>query len=581
MSYFVTTPTWRAPSESYSEPSPFLTIRLFRAILQFVDAHTWIVLALLSAACTWGHLSPLVSRHLDHDELFTCYIAHSSSVSQLLTLTRTIDLHPPLSYLLVRLSFAMFGVSSWSCRLPFFLAFLATGGLLYRFVCRIVSPIYGIIVLLMLWSSSYARLAIEARPYALVLCFTSFLLVNWYHIVTAEDRPVSRWRFAALRVGGLALLLSHVLGALAYAAFFAAELIHFLIRRKPDWRLWCALTIPLISTLSYLPLIRIQSGLLFSEYSQASPRRLAICYWEHLRYSITPLVLILLLGFAWKLSSKHQEPPVSISSRAIAASFVSLLFFLFLVPLEVDLIFSHTHSPFYERYGVVALVPCALLPALFLARRTGRNRWAGASVALLLGTLLILNTSAKAWLLESLSDIAQPQIAMKLLYLVALPPVAPPALKPPSVPPYLEGSLSRSPNISLLDSVDSQLPLVAGSGPTFLELDRYQDATFTRRLYLLTNPVAAVTIVHNTVFDHYELVKAVFPIRGQVEGYCAFVRQYPQFIVLGGYNYPDTWLLKKLEMDGAKLSIVGRYDDGVIEEHDIYKVLITNGTCRN
>lgn len=581
MSFFVTTPTLRAPSESYSEPSPFLTVRLFRAILQFVDDHPWTAFALLSAACAWGHLSPLVSRHLDHDELFTCYIAHSSSVGQLLALTRTIDLHPPLSYLLVRLSFAMFGVSSWSCRLPFVLAFLATGGLLYFLVCRIVSPIYGLIVLLMLWSSSYARLAIEARPYALVLCFTSLLLVNWYHIVTVEDRPVSRWRYAAFILGGLALLLSHVLGALAYAAFLAAELIRFLIRRKPAWRLWGALTVPLIATLSYLPLIRIQSGLLFSEYSQASPRRLAICYWEHLRYSITPLVLVLLLGFAWRVLSKHQKPPVSILSRATAASFVCLLFFLFLVPLEVDLIFSHTHSPFYERYGVVALIPCALLPALFLARRTGRNRWAGASVAFLLGTLLVLNTSGKAWLLETLSNIAQPQIATKLLYLVALPPLAPPALKPPPAPLYLAGALNRSPDISLLDPVDPELPLVAGSGPTFLELDRYQDAAFIRRLYLLTNPVASVTIVHNTVFDHYELVKAVFPIRGQVESYCAFVLRYPQFIVLGGYNYPDTWLLKKLEMDGAKLSVIGRYDDGVIEEHDIYKVLITSDTCRN
>jgi hypothetical protein len=51
--------------------------------------------------------------------------------------------------------------------------------------------------------------------------------------------------------------------------------------------------------------------------------------------------------------------------------------------------------------------------------------------------------------------------------------------------------------------------------------------------------------------------------------------------VLGGYNHPDTWLLKKLEMDGAKLAIVGRYDDEVIEEHSIYEVLVVNDTCHN
>jgi hypothetical protein len=49
--------------------------------------------------------------------------------------------------------------------------------------------------------------------------------------------------------------------------------------------------------------------------------------------------------------------------------------------------------------------------------------------------------------------------------------------------------------------------------------------------------------------------------RGQVEPYCAFLREHSQFLVLGGYNYPDTWVLRKLEMDGAQLSILGTYDD--------------------
>jgi hypothetical protein len=139
--------------------------------------------------------------------------------------------------------------------------------------------------------------------------------------------------------------------------------------------------------------------------------------------------------------------------------------------------------------------------------------------------------------------------------------------------------LNAAPNVSHLDAVDPGLPLVAGSGPTFLELDRYEDAPLAQRLYLLTNHEAAATIVHNTVFDHYELLKAVFPIRGQVEPYCAFVREHPQFLVLGSYNYPDTWVLRKLEMDGARLSIVATYDDGVIEEHQIYKVSVEGAKC--
>jgi hypothetical protein len=380
-------------------------------------------------------------------------------------------------------------------------------------------------------------------------------------------------------VSGFGLLLSHVLGLLAYGAFFAAEGVRLWILRKPDWRLWVALLAPLFSVFVYLPVIRNRSEILFSEYSQASPRRLAICYWEHLRFIGTPLMLVLLIAIAWPLFSKQRNAVFELNSQAARVSLQSLLLFLFLVPLEIEILFARTGTPFYERYGVVALIPCVVVPALFLANRTHCNRSAAGSVALLVTVLLILDISGKAWLVERLSTLVRPVVAARLLYLTALPPIAPPSLKLPSVPSYLKTALNLASNVSHLDAVDPGLPLVAGSGPTFLELDRYEDAPLAQRLYLLTNHDAAVNIVHNTVFDHYEMVKAAFPIRGQVEPYCAFVREHPQFLVLGGYNYPDTWVLRKLEMDEARLSIIGTYDDGVIEEHQIYKVNVENAKC--
>jgi hypothetical protein len=108
--------------------------------------------------------------------------------------------------------------------------------------------------------------------------------------------------------GGFGLLLSHVLGVLAYGAFFAAEIIRLRIRRKPDWRLWAALTIPLVSVLAYLPLIRNRSDVLFTEFSQASPRRLAICYWEHFRDLATPMTLIALIAAAWPFEKCRMQP---------------------------------------------------------------------------------------------------------------------------------------------------------------------------------------------------------------------------------------------------------------------------------
>jgi len=568
----------RADSKPGPASSPFLTVRLLRAIADFADTHGWYVFAAICLGCAWGHMHDLVVRHLDHDEIFTFYIAQASNIGQLLKLTHTIDLHPPLSYLLVRCSFAVFGVSTWSCRLPFFIAFLASSALLYFFVSRLLSPIYGLIATLILWSSPYAHLATEARPYALVLCFSTLVLVSWDQAVKGEGQPGYPW-LATVIVGGFGLLLSHVLGVLAYGAFFGAEVVRSWKRRRPDWRLWVALLVPLLAVLSYLPFLRVRSHVLFSEYSQASPRRLAICYWEHLRYLIAPLAFIGVIAAVWPFLSKRSHTTLPRDSRLLDVSLQSLLLFVFLVPLQIEILFARTGMPFYERYGVVALIPCAVFPALFLAYRTHCDRRAGGCVVVLLAVLLILNTSGKAWLIDNVSTFAPPKIAARVMYLLALPPIAPPLLKLPPVPSYLESAANSVPNIRWLDAVDPSIPLVAGSGPTFLELAKYQDAALTRRLYLLTNHEAASTIVHNTVFDHYELVKAAFPIGGEVEPYCAFLRQHSQFLVLGGYNYPNTWLLRKLELDGARLNIVGNYDDGVIEEHQVYRVSIESEKC--
>ena len=158
---------------------------------------------------------------------------------------------------------------------------------------------------------------------------------------------------------------------------------------------------------------------------------MAICYWEHVRYLVTPIIFIVFIVVVWRLVAEQDDPAFQRDSRAARAFLWSLLLFLFLVPLEIALLFARTGTPFYERYGIVALIPCAVFPALFLGCRTHCNRLAGSSMAILLAVLFILNTSAKPWLIEHLSSIVRPQIASGLLNAIALPPVAPPRLKFP------------------------------------------------------------------------------------------------------------------------------------------------------
>src|SRR5450755_4783562 len=269
MRLLASSPTVGAHPTVQPHSRPLATVWLLRTLSGFVDNHAWLVFALVSFACGWIRLGAFVSRPLDHDELYTFYIAQAPTLRQLIDLTRTIDLHPPLSYLLTRLCFSLFGISAWSCRLPSVLAFLIATASLFWLVKHILSPLYGIIAVLLLWSVPFAYQADQARPYSLVLCFTTIMLVGWYRAIEAPECAIlsydRRWALLTLSIGGFGLLLSHVLGIIPYAAFLGAESLRYLIRRKVDGRLWAVLIAPAISVLTYVPLLHSHATLLFTD----------------------------------------------------------------------------------------------------------------------------------------------------------------------------------------------------------------------------------------------------------------------------------------------------------------------------
>jgi 4-amino-4-deoxy-L-arabinose transferase-like glycosyltransferase len=566
-----------ASSKLHTGSSPFLTVRLLRAIAQFAETHGWLLFVAISLGCGWGRMSALASRHLDHDELFTFYIAQAPTLGRLIKLTHSIDLHPPLSYLLVRLSFAVFGISAWSCRLPFLLAFLGTGVVLYFFLSRILSPIYGLIATLLLWSNPFAYLANEARPYSMLLFFTALMLLSWYRVIEWDGLSSDRWALIMVTASGFGLLLSHVFGVLVYAAFVASELLRLAIRRKPDWRLWSALLVPTISVLTYLPLFRTHSTMLFADEYRVTPLRLAGFYWESIRYVVTPLAVIALLALLWPVFRKQARVTPPATTGAVRASLGLLLAGLALVPIVSGILLARDGTAFFDRYGVVWLVPFTVVPALVLGFRTQQDRLAATATALLLVAIFFFDTSGKAWLIEQASNLLPSKVAAKLLYVFVLPPII--SVQYPQTPSYLRAAFATAPLISDLASVDPDLPLVANTGLTFMELDRQETAQVTKRLYMLTDDEAASTIAHDTVFAHYEQVKEAFSLRGTIQPFCTFISEHPRFVVVGAYNNPQGWLLRKLDRDGAELRVIGTCG-GNTEDCRIYEITVRREQCQ-
>jgi len=574
MKVLTTTGTFREQFEDrYPVYQRTFSVLLTR-IADLVEQHGWLFFAAITLWCGRLRLSGQLYSNLDHDELYTFYIAQAASIHKLLILSRSVDLHPPLTYVFARFSMAIFGASAWACRAPSALAFVAATALIFSFLKRITSALYGLIAVLFLWSFPYACSAPVARPYSWILCFTSLMLVGWYR--ASEEmgsRPIA---LLAVWVGGFGLLLSHVLGVLPFLAVAGAELFRTQLTRKYDWLLWVALLTPFVSVVTYLPLIKHKSVLLFTPVYHVTGLRVLSIYWEPLRFVVTPVLLIVMLA-AFYGSNRKEDAGTDERSPMANLPFAFLLLVLFLLPLAIAGVFARTGTAFFDRYGVAILIPAAITPALTLASAARRQRSYAVIVALIMAVLIHVNSSGIAKLLQMSSRIAPPAVASRLLYIVVAPPL-PEVLDLPVVPAYLEHQSAAAPVVSSLDAVEPNLALVAGTGLTFLELDSSQDDRLTQRLVLLTDRVAASTIARDTLFENYGELKKVFPIRGDVQPYCFFLSNHQHFLVLGKYQHPQGWLLRKLEMDGAHLRIVGRYPY-TLEERDLYEVTITANPC--
>jgi hypothetical protein len=121
--------------------------------------------------------------------------------------------------------------------------------------------------------------------------------------------------------------------------------------------------------------------------------------------------------------------------------------------------------------------------------------------------------------------------------------------------------------------IQSDLPLIAASGLTFLEMDHYAGSNTTSRLYYLTDREFAINIAHATIFGGFANLKRYFPIRANVQPYREFTAKHSHFLVLGTPWYPEDWLLPHLLDIHAKLIYLGSYSS-IYKDGQLYEVTL-------
>ena len=480
-------------------------------------------------------LTALASRRLLwHDELFTYYIATAPSLSQFWREVG-LDLNPPLGYLLARASIKVLGASAFAVRLPSIIAFLVGSLCLSSFVSRRLGRPYGWLGMLVLWASPFFYYATEARPYALVLGFFGFALVAWQRIIE-NDRRIP-WA-CLLGVAVTGMMLSHLMAIFYIAPFCLAELMRSYRRRKLDPAVCAALLTPYVVPFIYLHLVTRFESTSFPPAFQASFRRVIEFYFGTLKLEALPLMFA--LGLALWIANRTGKPAAIAPETRMTSVEAMLTAGLISLPVIIGLVLMPLHSAFFDRYAFPIEFGYALIVTFFLSKYAGR----GVMAPLAACTVLLIFIGAYQ-------------------------------LGPGRKESVWSGpaSITRSDGGAQLDRIHPDLPLVAASGLTFLEMDHYADAPTLNRLYYLTDRTLAVRYADATIFEGLPKIKQYFPIRAKIAPYTMFTNEHPAFLVLGTPDYPEDWLLRELIDTGANVRYLGEVP-GPYKDKQIYQVTI-------
>lgn len=460
----------------------------------------------------------LAYRRLWFDELHTFYIAQAPTLSRLLEEIRLLDLNPPLQYLLVRISFKVFGISELTARLPMILIFFLGSMCTFAFLRRRVGVLWAAAGVQLAWYTRGFYLAAEARPYGILIGCLGVTLMSWDFAASGIRR---RWALTGIAIGALGMILSHAYAPLWIMPFWAAEAVRDWKKRRIDWPVWVALVLPLGGCVTYLPLVRNAAGGAFPPQLGGSVEAAAFFY---LRILISDFLPILLAGTAAFTIAAWRKTK---STENLGGPQSSLFLASLLPPALLNALSVFKHIPYYDRYGSPTAFMIAIAILLFMAYESRANRLSG-----LLTVLIFFGFSV-------------------VIPIELLPPPFVDAKQVPRI------SINRTP----FGRIHPQLPLVINSALVFLEIDHYEEnPAVLSRLYYLSDRTSSLTYTHTDVTEGLPLLKRYFPIRASVVPYSAFIAQHRHFLVWGRTDDQFGWLLRKLRADGVTVTELGAFD---------------------
>jgi hypothetical protein len=503
------------------------------AVGRWIDEHPRSTIVLLCAAYAAFSVPLAWAKPLWHDELFTYYLALFPNVPSMLQAAQKIDLNPPLLYLLDFFTLRLPGVlahehtAAVAARLPSLVGGLVASLGIFAWLRSRIGALYACVGAGVLWNTVFIRYAVEDRPYALLLAATVLLML-------ARDSPLRQQRRSIWILVNFAFALIvaalHFMGAFVLLAFLGAEAVEWIARRHADILVALSYLLPFGVLVLYHHVISGYGTLIFpSAFTPSIDTPVlayaVVGYFAWIFAAVAGLIWLTRASRPKQGASKRDAPQLEAQESILSARERALLLFLFLEPLVAMAALWRSQAAFFARYGLPACIPIAIWVA-FLLRAALRNSERAALIAIILLC-------------------AQPAYT---------------ALRNPAL--LLKGQIGEvnpAPSLPDYHRVEPNLPFVAASGLTYVEMNHRESAAFLHRVYYLTDTAAATEYAHATLFEQEEAIRKLFHFPSQVEPLRQFESEYPRFLVLGTFNYPEDWLLRKLKADGDDVRFLGNY----------------------
>jgi Dolichyl-phosphate-mannose-protein mannosyltransferase len=454
----------------------------------------------------------LASRKLFwFDEIFSVYISRLPDMAAVWgELNRGTDITPPLFYVLMRLSYSLFGDSQVTSRLPEMIGFWILCVCLFRFVSIRTSALAGAIAMLLPLVTTAYYYAYDARPHGIGLGFAGIALVCWQAAIRSNRRIF--WLIGLFLALSCAIL-NHTYSVLLVFPLALAEFVRALLLKRVDWTVCLAICAPLLGLLPSIVIWQTTSKV-YPGFMQSKVTYLMDSY----QFLLGPAVLVLATGllfyfafeFGWPNSKTTDE-----KIRWIDLPEVIAIIGFSLLPAVAYFVATLTGAPLFPRYVLSTVIGFCCLFGMLMAKRSEVG----------LGVLLVLTAQIGASLYG---------------YMKAHTVIEPNSLAVLSTRAYEFDSKYRE----IGAAMSKNLPIVLLEKLESLPIMHYAPGDLARSLVFVSNNNDNVFVLYNLLQQHCGA-----PGRAQLRpDFLAANREFLVYITADGTKYLRHFLPKNADV---------------------------------